>query len=353
MKKFIAICSAVLAGTALLAFAGCDTGSEQGNLISGGLGGEGTQVEAGARDAYGVGAVTTAELLSALAPAAEAAPLSQVTEGGAAAQPTQEELESFNEYFVTLNTFLGGEGFTTTVVANPDADYAFDYKLTVEGTQLDGTVISQVMYYSEESVAVRPDDDDDNERVEAYRLTGVVILDGVSYEMSGYRSVETEEERDETEVSEELWIRASHPAEAGTYVQMNLETGTEEEHGETETEREYVYSIYRGGSLVERASVDFETENENGGTETEYELGILKNGERTTYEVERAERANGTVIIGVTYRLASGEHGRFVITQTADGLSYAFDDGGRIDFDDDRDDWDDHDDRDDWDDWDD
>ena len=192
MKKFIAICSAVLAGTALLAFAGCDTGSEQGNLISGGLGGEGTQVEAGARDAYGVGAVTTAELLSALAPAAEAAPLSQVTEGGAAAQPTQEELESFNEYFVTLNTFLGGEGFTTTVVENPDADYAFDYKLTVEGTQLDGTVISQVMYYSEESVAVRSDDDD-NERVETYRLTGVVILDGVSYEMSGYRSVETEE----------------------------------------------------------------------------------------------------------------------------------------------------------------
>ena len=352
MKKFIAICSAVLAGTALLAFAGCDTGSEQGSLISGGLGGEGTQVEAGARDAYGVGAVTTAELLSALAPAAEAAPLSQVTEGGAAAQPTQEELESFNEYFVTLNTFLGGEGFTTTVVANPDADYAFDYKLTVEGMQLDGTVISQVMYYSEESVAVRPDDDD-NERVETYRLTGVVILDGVSYEMSGYRSVETEEERDETEVSEELWIRASHPTETGTYVQMNLETGTEEEHGETETEREYVYSIYRGGSLVERASVDFETENENGRTATEYELGILRNGERTTYEVERAERANGTVTIGVNYRLASGERGRFVITQNADGLSYAFDDGGRIDFDDDRDDWDDHDDRDDWDDWDD
>ena len=342
MKKFIAICSAVLAGTALLAFAGCDTGSGQSNLISGGLGGEGTQVEAGARDAYGVGAVTTAELLSALAPAAEAAPLSQVTEGGTAAQPTQEELESFNEYFVTLNTFLGGEGFTTAVTANPDADYAFDYKLTVEGTQLDGTVISQVMYYSEENVAVRPDDD--NERVEAYRLTGVVILDGVSYEMSGYRSVETEEERDETVVSEELWIRASHPAETGTYVQMNLETGTEEEHGETETEREYVYSIYRGGSLVERASVDFETENENGGTETEYELGILKNGERTTYEVERAERANGTVIIGVTYRLASGEHGRFVISQTADGLSYTFDEGGRIHFDDDRDD------RDDWDD---
>lgn len=340
MKKFIAICSAVLAGTALLAFAGCDTGSGQSNLISGGLGGEGTGVEAGARDAYGVGAVTTAELLSALAPAAEAAPLSQVTEGGAAAQPTQEELESFNEYFVTLNTFLGGEGFTTAVTANPDADYAFDYKLTVEGTQLDGTVISQVMYYSEESVAVRSDDDD-NERVEAYRLTGVVILDGVSYEMSGYRSVETEEERDETEVSEELWIRASHPAEAGTYVQMNLETGTEEEHGETETEREYVYSIYRGGSLVERASVDFETENENGRTETEYELGILRNGERTTYEVERAERANGTVTIGVNYRLASGERGRFVITQTADGLSYAFDDGGRIDFDDDWDDWDD------------
>ena len=39
--------------------------------------------------------------------------------------------------------------------------------------------------------------------------------------------------------------------------------------------------------------------------------------------------------IGVRYRLGSGESGRFVVTQTADGeYVYRTDDGTRIDFDD-------------------
>ena len=69
--------------------------------------------------------------------------------------------------------------------------------------------------------------------------------------------------------------------------------------------------------------------------ETEYTLGILRDGVRSYYEVERAERENGSVTIGVRYRLGSGESGRFVVTQTADGeYVYRTDDGTRIGFDD-------------------
>ena len=56
---------------------------------------------------------------------------------------------------------------------------------------------------------------------------------------------------------------------------------------------------------------------------------------RCYYDGARAERESGSVTIGVRYRLGSGESGRFVVTQTADGeYVYRTDDGTRIDFDD-------------------
>lgn len=249
----------------------------------------------------------------------------------------EETLSDFNEYFQMLDTFLDETAFRTTVVANPDAEYAFDYKLTVEGEQIDGSAVSHVLYYSEERVDVRPDDRD--EQIEAYRLTGVMMMEDVAYDMSGYRSVVTESDRDETESSESLWIRATDPADSSNYVQMDLESEEEQEHNETESEREYVYSVYQNGRRVEQTRVNFESETENGANETEYTLSILKGGVSSYFEVERAERVSGAVRIYVNYRNADGESGRFYVTQTADGMyDYIFVDGafngGHIEFDD-------------------
>lgn len=347
-KKILALfVTAALAGTALATLAACGgNGGGTGDLGgNGGVGGEGTSVEAGARNAYGIGAVTTAKLLAGGIAGTNAmlSATSQEGAAGGAGQGAQEAAGEFDEYFRMLDCFLDEDAFRTTVSENTDEAYAFDYKMTVEGELLDGTAVSHTMYYSEESVGAVSDDDDDhddddrdeNEHTEAYRLTGVMVLDGVSYDMSGYRSVETEAEHNETEQSEELWIRATDPQNARNYVQMDLETETEEEDGSAEQEREYVYSVYADGKLTERTNVDFETENEDGAAETEYTLGILRDGVRSYYEVERAERESGSVTIGVRYRLGSGESGRFVVTQTADGeYVYRTDDGTRIDFDD-------------------
>lgn len=347
-KKILALfVTAALAGTALATLAACggDGGSTGGLGGNGGVGGEGTSVEAGARNAYGIGAVTTAKLLAGGITGTNAM-LSAASQDGAAdtaGQGAQEAAGEFDEYFRMLDCFLDEDVFRTTVSENTDEGFAFDYKMTVEGELLDGTAVSHTMYYSEESIGAVSDDDDDhddddrdeNEHTEAYRLTGVMVLDGVSYDMSGYRSVETEAEHNETEQSEELWIRATDPQNARNYVQMDLETETEEEDGSAEQEREYVYSVYADGKLTEHTNVDFETENEDGAAETEYTLGILRDGVRSYYEVERAERESGSVTIGVRYRLGSGESGRFVVTQTADGeYVYRTDDGTRIDFDD-------------------
>ena len=271
-KKILALfVTAALAGTALATLAACGgNGGGTGDLGgNGGVGGEGTSVEAGARNAYGIGAVTTAKLLAG-GIAGTNAMLSAASQEGAAdgaGQGVQEAAGEFDEYFRMLDCFLDEDAFRTTVSENTDEAYAFDYKMTVEGELLDGTAVSHTMYYSEESVGTVSDDDDrddddhddddrdENEHTEAYRLTGVMVLDGVSYDMRGYRSVETEAEHNETEQSEELWIRATDPQNARNYVQMDLETETEEEDGSAEQEREYVYSVYAASSRSAQTSI--------------------------------------------------------------------------------------------------
>ena len=340
MKKVFAICSAVLAGTALLAFAGCGSGGSA-LLSEGGLGGgAGTQAEAGAKSAYAFGAVTTAGLLSAatgtvssLSAVSEAAPETTPDAAPEAGGQTEQQpsvgQETFGEYFELFDTFLNDGALSVQVAENDNTSYDFATKLTVEGSLPDGGNVSYTMYYTETEAGTREEREDDEYEVRvAYDLTGVLEMDGVAYAMTGYRMSETEEERGERETSEELWIRATHPDDADTYVQMNVETGAEEEGGEQETEREYVYGVYRGGQLVERASIDFETENEQGGIETEYELSILKDGVCSRFEVEREQRSGGTVTIGVNYRVEGGGQGRFTITKTADGeYLYRADDG--------------------------
>ena len=334
MKKVIAICSAVLLGTALFAFVGC----EKGGSSSGLGGGPGTQAEAGAKQAYGLGAVTTAQLLSMQTAASPAAPLSASTQ---TEQPEQvgdalrDEVSRFDEYFYMLDTFLDENRVSAEVTVNDNEAYAFDYRLTVKGVLPDGSAVTHTMYYTETRLGAHEEQEEDEyERTETYALEGVLELNGVTYEMRGCRTWEIEAERGEEETGGSLWIMAVDPADPERYVRMDLETEQEQEAGENETETEYVYSVYSGGRLTERTSVSFETEDERGERETEYELSVLKDGRRSSFAVERAEYKNGATVIGVQYTAADGTRGRFVVTQTAEGRVYTFSDDSRLEFDD-------------------
>ena len=370
MKKFLAITAAILAGTSLFAFAGCNDGNT--TALGGGLGGgAGTQAEAGAKSAYALGAVTTAGLLAETSQTANTVSLAAVTDGqngqnsenggqgsqdgagqgdqnaqgengqetpsgqGTQSDALKEEVARFGEYFEMLDTFLDEGALNVQVTENTDTSYAFSTKLTVEGTLPDGQTVVYTMYYTETEAGMREEQDEDEYEVRiAYDLTGVLEMNGVTYEMTGSRISETETEGREEETSESLWIKATDPENEGNYVRMDLEIESEQEGNETGSETEYVYRVYRDGKLAEQTSVSFETEDEDGGNETEYELSIFKDGERSLYEVERAEHLNGTVSIGVRYRTAQGS-GRFVVTQTKDGTyTYEFDDGSRLELDD-------------------
>lgn len=268
-------------------------------------------------------------------------------ESGDATDKAQSEAEKFNRYFNMLEGFMQKGATSTAVSENDSADpalAAFEYKLVVTGKDEKGEESVHVLYYTETLLDSRDfddddhdddddddrdhDDDDEQESEVAYSLEGVLEMGTdesgakVYYYMTGYRSEESETEKDESEVSGELWIRASAvKGDRRNYVEMSHETETEQDGKGTETETEYTYSVYSDGRLVESTEVGFETE----GNGAEYELEYTAGGVRSYYEIELVTRGTDTWV-NVEYNIG-GSRGKFVILRDADGnYEYKFSD---------------------------
>ena len=317
MKKRIlsVVACALSAAIVAFAFAGCKAKPDR--ALS-------------AQDAYGIGAVSSVKLLGTGVSAAAMSAFAEL--GNEAVAVTAEEVgntderkaatEKFNEYFRALDGFGGDDVVKTTVGDNDDGSYPHAKKMTIEGIGMDGRKVVYVMYYDETEVKT---EEDDGEIEKEYSLNGVITIDGKEYAVEGMRSEETEDDERESE----LRIRAYADAtDKTTYVEMERENSVEE--GETETE--YVYSIYRGGELIEQTAVEFERENENGKEEIAYEIEFRSGETIGKYEVER-EAGNEVKVKYAT----GGKTGSFVIREVsgADGkkFEYEFENGEKFYFD--------------------
>ena len=312
MKKRIlsVVACALSAAIVAFAFAGCKAKPDR--ALS-------------AQDAYGIGAVSSVKLLGTGVSTAAMSAFAEL--GHEAVVVTAEEVgdtderkaatEKFNEYFRALDGFGGDDVVKTTVGDNDDESYPYAKKMTIEGVGMDGRKVVYVMYYDETEVKT---EEDDGEIEKEYSLNGVITIDGKEYAVEGMRSEETEDDERESE----LRIRAYADAtDKTTYVEMERENSVEE--GETETE--YVYSIYRGGVLIEQTAVEFERENENGKEEIAYEIEFRSGETIGKYEVER-EAGNEVKVKYAT----GGKTGSFrVIAETDESgnetYKYVFQDG--------------------------
>ena len=294
-------------------------------------------------DVYGMSAITSVKLLGSELSAQAVASLSTVQalegsgngqeNGGQEQSGVVSEAERFHKYFSMLDSFLGEELIKTETEKNTNGAYAeYEHKLTITGKDFEGNDVVHVMYYSETLVEdftkEKDKDDDDSEVEKKYRLEGVMTMNGFDYTLWGER--EEEEEKGETEV--EITLRAYlSDDDPNTYVQVEQSTSNEE----NETEREYVYSVFKGGDLVEQTAVEFETEVKNRKTESEYELEFLSGEGRGKYEIDREER-DGQISIKVSYRV-NGESGVFHVRELTeeDGAKtyrYSFSNGTELDF---------------------
>ena len=290
MKKISALCL-TLAGAAIIPLSACNT-EKSGNLSS-------------VNDVYGLGAVTSAKLLSNVSGQTVKA-LASVSLLADGADEAAVYAEKFNEYFTALDDFLGEDLINTVAEENKDEKYPYETKLTVTGKDISGNDVTHIMYYTETFAGEERDED---EVKTIYTLEGVMIVDGEDYYLTGEREHETEE--DETE--DELKIRAyADRNDKSTYVEMEQETSREP----NETEREYTYSVYSAGRLVEKTSVEFETERKGAKEEAEYELEFLNGSGKGKYKVER-ETVGGTVQMKVKYKI-DGKEGVFKIRKITD-----------------------------------
>ena len=313
MKKRILSVLASVCAVTVIAFSAVGCAGKTGRKVS-------------VDDAYGLGAVTTVKLLgtgmSAEAMSAfvglgnEAVSVTTATENGT--DERKDATEKFNEYFRALDGFTGKDALKTEVSDNDDEKYPYGKKMTIEGIGTNGRKAVYVMYYDETEVKT---EEDDGEVEKEYSLTGVITIDGKEYAVEGERGEETEADEKENE----LRIRAyADITDKTTYVEMEQETS--EEDGETETE--YVYSVYRGGELIERTAVEFEKETENGNEEVAYELEFRTGGAKVKYEVER-KGENGEIKVKFA---ENGKRGEFTVKATTDengneAYKYVFPDG--------------------------
>ncbi len=290
-----------------------------------------------ATEVYGMGAVSAVKLLGSEVAGNALAGLSSVAslaarEGsnqfyGNNVEAVKTQAENLHPYLTMLDSFFADDVLSTTVSSHTDEGYVdYEYKLSILGRDIYGNAVTHLMYYNETQLPANPDDDDEGE-VE-YRLTGVLVMDGVNFPMEGERSFESERDEQESEIAIRAYLSET---DRTTYVQVRQELETEA----GEQEENYVYSLYEGGRLVEETSVEFEVEADARYEEkAKYEVEFLSGAGRGEYRVKRVVENNQPYLY-VDYYL-NGERGAFGVYESVSGevktYSYVFADGSTLVF---------------------
>ncbi len=240
-------------------------------------------------------------------------------------------LAAVNRYMPLVENLLSEKSIDRKTVSG---EYGYSFGMTVEYVDLRGDVVSYRLFY--DKIPVKTDSEDD-ETKENYSITGVLFVKNAEYPVEG--SYETEIDGNESE--SELCFKAFTSADKTSYIEARQKNENETEFGETETEREFVYSVYDNGVLVERTVIEYESEKD----ELELKVSISKNGRAETL-LFKSEEENGKRIFDVCGDL-NGQAVRFRVYIRQEGYRYVFDDGSFSDFNSDDDDDDEEEDDDD------
>ena len=371
MKKSKFMLGLSVLGAAAFAFTGCSIFNPSSEADT-----QTPTTLSSSNNLLGMGAVTTVELLGSQVASGALQALSSVqlfngedgagnTDPGAqtpnadgeASSPVEDQAETFNKYFSMLDSLLGDDVIATELTANTDAGYEnYAYKLVIKGKDMTGADVTHLMYYNETQKTAPADtsenttseqsasgqlnaaknpwdffkwknpwkDHQDSENKTEYVLDGVMVIDETDYVLRGTRSAETEEDETENEIEICAYLDG---ADSDTFVRMKQETSVEE----GETEKEYVYTVFENGKLIETTAVEFETETQNDKEKVQYKIAFLNEDSRGIYTVER-RTIDGESVMRVGY-IINGKAGVFFIRQTEDGqYEYTFESGRKKHF---------------------
>lgn len=227
----------------------------------------------------------------------------QAAQSGAAAQSpaygselTEEEKQMLMEQLAVLENFIGDNAVTVTEArVGEDSAYfgIYEYSMIIATNDLSGVRHTFEMYYNQTYLGTEVDYDDDKpffgqnggdfEQEESFRLDGVVLYQGIEYQLTGIKEIETEVEHGQTETETKIEIIVKK--NVGEYVRFEQEMSTEAD----ETEQEFSYEYYQNGRKVKEFSLEIGVEN----GKKEMEMTSIENGKTFKVEYEEKRAANG------------------------------------------------------------
>ena len=151
----------------------------------------------------------------------------------------EEELSEVNHYFETFRVFIDN-GMENPFDIEKDFDVEGDYDITMRYTVRGKTF------------TILLDEDDEG------TLEGILVLDGVEYDVEGTRALDIDYEDDETTVEEredEIYLKTIDKEDSDDFVELSIET--EDEHDEYEFEMTLLSYI---DGVERELEIEFSTE---------------------------------------------------------------------------------------------
>ncbi|MGN0807154.1 MAG: hypothetical protein ACI4MN_01730 [Candidatus Coproplasma sp.] len=227
-----------------------------------------------------------------------------------AGELTDEQLATVNGYMGLVENLLANGGLSYISLESDREGY--ETKQVISFSDLEGNVITYVMYYNSTLDYIETDFDHEKEETESkYIIEGIMIIDGVEYALEGYSELEVSGEESESETYFKVTLAD------GSYIIMEQETEADE--------TELVYKVVTDKKVVEKIKFEYETEN----GETEIKMTVEKDGVKTSLKFTE-ETENGVTFIKVTAKGGESDISfRIMVTQDEEGnnvYQYSFGD---------------------------
>ncbi len=137
---------------------------------------------------------------------------------------------------------MGREAMAFTVDMSPLE--AYTYRIFFSGTAPDGEPYSHVLHYNETEISS-----------EEFVIEGIMVKNGITYQLEG------EIELDDDEM--EMWMKATHPNESDTYLEIEQEI--------KDDEQSFDYIFVKNGETIFESSMEIEFDDDEVVAEIEHE----------------------------------------------------------------------------------
>ncbi len=223
---------------------------------------------------------------------------------------TQEEKDEFIRNLNIAQATLGNGAIKQEVKPSDRAEYSTFY--TITATDITGEAKTYSFYYNEVSDTVnanenegKVDEDEEEEDEQEIHIQGIVILDGVEYQLTGDKEIEGSGKDQEVEITFNIKMDDSK------YVIIEQEMEAEEQ--------EFSYSLYENGKLVSKSEVEYEQEEDGeieltfstktGTSKMEYSYEFVSTSEGKFVEIKFKDtaQANRKALIKIVEDEATGE----------------------------------------------